>query len=375
MIKVLKGNLFDSDAQTIVNTVNCVGVMGKGIALGFKERYPKMYAEYVDLCERGEVRLGRPYLYKSDDHSWILNFPTKDHWRSLAKVSDIIGGLQYLADNYKKWGIKSLAVPPLGTGQGQLEWRVVGPILFKFLSEMDIPVELYAPLEAEQDELELSFLRTGVHPEQMALKTPSYGRIGAAWVALVEILRRLEAQSHHWPTGRTSFQKMAFIANEEGLPLDLDFTRGSYGPYSPSLKSSLTRLQNNGLIEERRSGRMFEVLVGPTFERAYQMFADEIKGWDSVINRVADLFMRSDTRRAEMIATVVFAAGEFSKAEGRKPTEHEVVEAVLDWKQRRTPPLQKDEVALTVRNLGAMKWLSTEPSPDLEIVDQDFAAA
>ena len=249
MIKVLKGNLFDSDAQTIVNTVNCVGVMGKGIALGFKERYPKMYAEYVDLCERGEVRLGRPYLYKSDDHSWILNFPTKDHWRSLAKVNDIIDGLQYLADNYKKWGIKSLAVPPLGTGQGQLEWRVVGPILFKFLSEMDIPVELYAPLEAEQDELELSFLRTGVHPEQMALKTPSYGRIGAAWVALVEILRRLEAQSHHWPTGRTSFQKMAFIANKEGLPLDLDFTRGSYGPYSPSLKSSLTRLQNNGLIE------------------------------------------------------------------------------------------------------------------------------
>lgn len=375
MIKVLQGNLFDSNAQTLVNTVNCVGVMGKGIALGFKERYPKMYAEYVEKCEAGEVQLGRPYLYKSDEHAWILNFPTKDHWRSLAKAGDIIEGLQYLADNYKQWGIKSLAVPPLGTGQGQLEWRVVGPILYKFLSEMNIPVELYAPLEAEQDELELSFLRTGVHPDQLALRTPSYGRLGPAWVALVEILRRLERQSHRWPTGRTSFQKMAFIANEEGLPLDLEFSRGSYGPYSPDLKPSLARLQNNGLIEERRSGRMFEVLVGPAFEGAYRVFADEIESWDPVINRVADLFMRTDTRRAELIATIMFAAREFSEDQGRKPTERDLVDAVMDWKQRRRPPIQKDEVALTVRNLGAMKWLNVEPSPDLEIVDQDFAAA
>jgi uncharacterized protein YwgA len=331
--------------------------------------------EYLDKCKRGEVQLGRPYVYKSDEHAWILNFPTKDHWRSLAKVSDVIEGLEYLSEKYKRWGITSLAVPPLGTGQGQLEWRVVGPILFKYLSEIDIPVELYAPLEAEQDELELGFLRTGMRPGQMALRTPSYGRLGAAWVALVEILRRLESQSHHWPTGRTSFQKMAFIANEEGLPLDLEFSKGSYGPYSPDLKPSLTRLQNNGLIEERRSGRMFEVLVGPTFEQAYQTFADEIDRWDPLISRVTDLFIRSDTRRAEIIATLVFAAKQLAASEGRKPTESELVEAVLEWKQRRTPPLERDEVALAVRNLGAMKWLDINPSPDLEIAGQDFASA
>lgn len=375
MVKVLKGNLFDSEAQTLVNTVNCVGVMGKGIALEFKERFPEMYADYVEKCERGEVQLGRPYLYKSDEHQWVLNFPTKDHWRSLARVSDVIDGLQYLVGHYKRWGIKSLAVPPLGTGQGQLEWRVVGPILFKFLSEMDIPVELYAPLEAQQDELELSFLRTGVYPGQTPLKAPPTGRLGAGWIALVEILRRLRAQAHYWPTGRTSFQKMAFIANDEGLPLDLEFSKGSYGPYSPDLKPYLTRLQNNGLIRERRSGRMFEVLVGPTFEQAYRTFADEIKQWDPLIDRVADLFMRADTQQAELIATIVFAAREFSNAEGRKPTELELVQAVLDWKQRRTPPLRREEVALAVRNLGAMKWLDIEPSPELEITEQDFTAA
>lgn len=375
MLKVLKGNLFDSEAQTLVNTVNRVGVMGKGIALGFKERYPEMYADYLELCERGEVELGRPSLYKSDKHAWILNFPTKDHWRSLAKVNDVIAGLQYLLDHYKAWGIRSLAVPPLGTGQGQLEWRVVGPILYKYLSQIDIPVELYAPLEADQDELELSFLQTGVRPRQLALKPPSFNRIGGAWVALVEILRRLQNQSHHWPIGRTSFQKMAFIANEEGLPLELEFSRGSYGPYSPDLKPSLTRLQNNGLIQERRSGPIFEVLVGPTFEMASQAFAAEIERWNTVINRVADLFMRSNTRQAELIATVIFAAKEFREAKSRKPTERELVEAVLDWKQRRKPPLDRDKVALTVRNLGALRWLDISPSPDLEISDQDFAAA
>jgi O-acetyl-ADP-ribose deacetylase (regulator of RNase III)/uncharacterized protein YwgA len=375
MIRILKGNIFDSEAQTLVNTVNCVGVMGKGIALGFKERYPEMYSEYVEKCSRGEVRLGRPYLYKTDKHSWILNFPTKDHWRSLAKVSDIIEGLQYLVDHYKSWGITSLAMPPLGTGQGQLEWRVVGPILYKFLSMMNIQLELYAPLEAEQDELELSFLQTGLQPEQMALKPPSFGRIGPAWIALVEILRRIQSQHYHWPVGRTSFQKMAFLANNEALPLGLKFTRGSYGPYSRDLKPALARLQNNGLILERRSGKMFEVLVGPIFDQAYQTFAADIERWNAVIHKVADLFMRSNTRRAEMIATVIFAANEFQEIRGRKPTEHEVVEAVMEWKQQRKPALNRNNVALTVRNLGALRWLNVNASPNLKIGDQDFAAA
>src|SRR6266508_6326123 len=137
--------MFESDAQTLVNTVNCVGVMGKGIALEFKKRFPDMYADYVARCERGQVRLGEPYLYRTPVPPWILNFPTKDHWRSVSRLEDIIQGLDHLLQHYEEWGIKSIAVPPLGCGQGQLEWRVVGPTLYRYLSRMDIPVELYAP--------------------------------------------------------------------------------------------------------------------------------------------------------------------------------------------------------------------------------------
>lgn len=371
-IKVLQGNLFDSGAHTLVNTVNCVGVMGKGIALEFKKRFPDMYQEYEARCRRKEVRLGRPYLFRRSPPPWILNFPTKDHWRSLARIEDIIEGLDYLQAHYREWGIRSLAVPPLGTGQGQLEWAIVGPILFKFLSDFAIPVELYAPLEVREDELELSYLRTGIRPEQMALRPPSLSRIGASWLALVDIVRRLHDEPHHWPVGRTSFQKMAYIANEEGIPLELSFKRGSYGPYSPDLRSSLTRLQNNGLISERRSGSMFEVLIGPTFHAAVRTRANEVRQWDAIARKVADLFMRSNTRRAEVIATVIFVAKELREAESRKPTEREILDEALAWKQRRRPPFDQEELAQTIRSLAARKWLDIEPSADLEIADKDL---
>jgi len=147
VIKVVKGNLFESNAQTWVNAVNCVGVMGKGIALEFKNRFPDMYEDYVSRCKRGEAKLGRPYLFKRLVPPWILNFPTKDHWRSAARLRDIIDGLEYLTPHYKEWGIESLAVPALGCGQGQLDWEKVGPILHHHLRKLDVSVELYAPHE------------------------------------------------------------------------------------------------------------------------------------------------------------------------------------------------------------------------------------
>ncbi|MHB9145714.1 MAG: macro domain-containing protein [Symbiobacteriia bacterium] len=145
MVEIRTGDIFRSNAQTLVNTVNCVGVMGKGLALQFKQKFPEMYKDYVLRCDRGEVRLGRPHLYTSLVHPWILNFPTKDHWRSVARLDAIIEGLDYLLEHCKEWGIASLAVPALGCGQGQLEWKVVGPTLYRYLQKFEIPVELYAP--------------------------------------------------------------------------------------------------------------------------------------------------------------------------------------------------------------------------------------
>src|ERR1700757_1325876 len=129
MMRVLIGDIFESKAQTLVNTVNTVGVMGKGIALGFRKRFPEMYEDYVRRCERREVRLGKPYLYRCLVPPNVINFPTKDHWRSVSRLNDIVRGLEYLGVHVTEWDVTSLAVPPLGCGEGMLEWRVVGPTL------------------------------------------------------------------------------------------------------------------------------------------------------------------------------------------------------------------------------------------------------
>lgn len=145
MVNLVTGNLFNSEAQTLVNAVNCVGVMGKGIALAFKQRYPAMFAGYAARCKDNRMRLGEPYLYRSESFPWVLNFPTKNHWRSAAKLEDIVAGLAYLEAHYRAWGITSLAVPALGCGAGQLAWDEVGPMLQEALGRLDIPVDLYAP--------------------------------------------------------------------------------------------------------------------------------------------------------------------------------------------------------------------------------------
>ena len=147
MVHLVTGNLFDSEAQTLVNAVNCAGVMGKGIALAFKRRYPAMLADYVARCKDGRMRLGEPYLYRDSAPPYIVNFPTKDHWRSATKLEEIVAGLAYLEAHYRAWGITSLAVPALGCGAGQLAWDVVGSVLQEALGRLDIPVELYAPVE------------------------------------------------------------------------------------------------------------------------------------------------------------------------------------------------------------------------------------
>ena len=157
-MKILVGDILKSKAQTLINTVNCVGIMGKGIALEFKKRFPEMFEDYVERCERKEVKPGLPYLYRSLFPPQILNFPTKDHWKSVSRISDIELGLQHLLRHYKEWGITSLAVPPLGCGNGQLEWRAVGPLIYRYVKQMDIPIEMYAPYGTPPKELTLEFL-------------------------------------------------------------------------------------------------------------------------------------------------------------------------------------------------------------------------
>ncbi len=203
-----------SKAQTLINTVNCVGIMGKGIALEFKERFPEMFEDYVKRCKRKEVRPGLPYLYKRLLPPNIINFPTKDHWKSVSRLSDIERGLKHLLSHYKEWEVTSLAIPPLGCGNGQLEWKVVGPLIYRYARQMDIPVELYAPYGTPPRELTKE-------PATTVQRKTVQSAINPAWLALIEILRQIESKPYHWPTGRTIFQKIAYVATREGLTTGL----------------------------------------------------------------------------------------------------------------------------------------------------------
>lgn len=376
MVKVMIGDMFESRAQTLVNTVNCVGVMGKGIALEFKRRFPEAFKDYEALCKRHEIKLGRPYLYKSVIPPWILHFPTKYHWRMVTRLDDIVRGLEYLLHHCKKWGIESLAVPPLGCGQGQLEWRIVGPTLYRYLKKIDIPVELYAPYGTPHEELKPDFLAEEPVPVNLSLSMPDPKWVRPAWVALVEIVRRLEEQPYHWPVGRTIFQKIAYVASNEGLPTGLEYRRGSFGPFAAGVKKLDASLVNNGLIREEPLGRhMLAIRVGATFEDARKAYASDLERWEPIIERITDLFMRVDTRQAELTATVLFAARGLLKAKSEKPTEQDVLNAVLEWKQRRKPALNPTEIAFTIRNLAALGWLHVKPSKNLPVPEEEKISA
>lgn len=374
-MRILIGDILKSKAQTLINTVNCVGVMGKGIALEFKNRFPDMYEDYVQRCQRGEVKSGVPYLYKTLFPPQIINFPTKDHWKSISKLSDIERGLKHLLEHYREWGVTSLAIPPLGCGNGQLEWRAVGPLIYRFVKNMPIPVEMYAPYGTRPKELTVEFLDQGADRHVEPTVRNGQSALNPAWVALVEILARIEQQPYHWPVGRTLFQKIAYVATNEGLPTGLQYQRGSFGPFSGDLKALEAKLVNNGLLQEERHGKMFMVTVGPNFNRIRQKYATFFDQWNKVLDKTADLFTRVNTDQAEVIATVLFATRELMSEQRDLPSESKVLEAVMHWKQKRRPPLDRNTVASTIRNLATLRWLAVKADPSLPVPDEEAILA
>lgn len=367
-MKILVGDILKSQMQTLVNTVNCVGIMGKGIAEEFKKRFPEMYEDYANRCKQNKVTIGQPYIYKNLFGQQIVNFPTKEHWKSLSKVKDIQEGLEFLLANYRKWGVTSIAIPPLGCGNGQLDWKIVGPIIYKYARQMNIPVELYAPYGARPAELKESFLENAdvIKDYEYQDSRNSKGAFNPAWIGLIEILHKIEKQPYHIPVGRTIFQKIAYVATMQGLPTGFAYQKSSYGPFSKDLKPTESKLINNNLLQEEHLGRMFEIRVGPGFETARKRYKSFLENYFPIIEKTADLFMRVDTTQAESLATVLFAASELKKTE-KSISEMDVFKAVMDWKQRRRPPLDKTLIASTIRNLGMLNWLDVKPDETLPV--------
>lgn len=155
-LQIIKGNIFNSRCQTIVNTINCVGVMGAGIALEFRLRYPEMYQRYVEFCQQQLIEVGKLWIYKADD-KWILNFPTKKHWKYPSKIEYLELGLQKFLDTYENKKITSVAFPLLGASNGKIESDTSLKIMKKFLSKSNIPVEIYIYSSQESDDLYKKF--------------------------------------------------------------------------------------------------------------------------------------------------------------------------------------------------------------------------
>lgn len=371
-VNVVQASIFEVQAQTIVNTVNCVGVMGKGIALGFKERFPEMYRDYVARCNRGDVRLGEPYLFTSLLDQWILNFPTKKHWRSLSRLEDIKRGLEFLETHYREWGIESLAVPPLGCGNGGLEWRAVGPVLYQHLARLDIPVTLIAPQGTPAEQMLHEFFVAGsTVPSRHAIS-----QLRPAWLALAAIAARVNRDMHRTPVGRVMFQKLGYFATESGIPTEAVFRRGSYGPFAPDLQEAISTLINSEVLREERVSQGFMYVPGKAYRTLMDEHLDELRTWAGPVEKVMDLFMRvSSTRNAELVATVHFAARELSDMHSVRPSEQDVVAAVLDWKRRRKEPFHDAEVLEAVRSLQALGWLDLSSSPSDTEWDEELQYA
>ncbi len=244
MIHYTKGNLLDAQAEALINTVNEMGVMGKGIALMFREAFPANTLAYEAACKGGEVRIGR--MFVTENHAlngprWIINFPTKKHWRHPSKLDWVQDGLKDLKRVIVEKKIKSIALPPLGCGNGGLEWDQVRPAIEAALSSLqDVNVIVFEPISAYQN----------------TAKREGLNELTPARALIAELVRRysilgiectnLEVQKLAW------FLQRTIAALHLHNPLKLKFTANKYGPYADSLRHLLNGLDGSFLHCEKR---------------------------------------------------------------------------------------------------------------------------
>lgn len=353
-MKILLGNIFDSKCNTLVNTVNCVGVMGKGIALEFKNRYPYMFREYQTLCKEGKVKPGRPYLYHDLTGTSIINFPTKDNWRSPSKFLYIVEGLKWFRQSYHELGITSVAFPPLGCGNGGLSWDEVGPVMYRELKDLPIEIEIYAPYGTSKEKLSFDYLKN-TKPEYEISDGARSLPFNNKWLLILEVVHQVNKQQYSLHVGRVIFQKICYVLTRSGIKTGFTFIKGSYGPYSPQVKKSITALSNANLMIEtqRRDQNMVETQVTQNFVFDSSLYSmKELQ----CLDRTVDLFCRiKNTNQAEMMTTVMFSYDSLKK-QGQNVSEQDILKDVLEWKKHWIG-VKEDEIKRTIRSLLIFGWI------------------
>jgi len=358
MIKVLTGDIFNSSMQTKVNTVNCVGVMGKGIAKLFKMQYPEMYEDYVERCKAGEVQEGVPYLYKDIFGNQILNFPTKKHWKDLSNFESISKGLDFFIQHYNDWGIKSIAFPHLGCGNGGLLWQQVGPVMYQKLSQIDIPVEIYAPYGTEKKYLIREFLCSS--PDLSISAQTLEREIIPGWIAILEIIYRLEQMKYTVNIGYTIFQKICYLSEIAGIDTGLQFKKGKYGPYSPDINKFHQLLSRENLITIVSKGNQIAIKTGIEYPNLRNKSKKIISHYEDIIAKVVDLFSRvKSTKHAEEISTIIYTLDELTQVVNIDlVSEMDFYNYILNWKKQWNTSGKKEAIASTISYLVTQGWVN-----------------
>lgn len=244
MITFSSGNLLDADVEAVVNTVNTVGVMGKGIALMFKEAFPDNYTAYQAACKRGEVTVGRMFITERRSlvagPKWIINFPTKDHWRNPSKLTWIIEGLDDLKGAIQRHNIGSIAIPPLGSGNGGLDWNEVRPRIVAALGDMDVRVVVYEPTSTYQNVAK----REGV--EKLTPARALVAELVRQYMVLGIECTLLEVQKLVY------FLQKNIKATGGDNPFKLEFNANKFGPYATNLTHLLNQLDGSYLHCDKR---------------------------------------------------------------------------------------------------------------------------
>ena len=355
MITFTQGNLLEARTEALVNTVNTVGVMGKGIALMFKERFDENFRRYAAACKAKEVQTGKMFVtpvHELDGPRWIVNFPTKQHWRAPSRMEWVVEGLQDLRRFLIEQQVKSIAIPPLGAGNGGLEWAEVREQIERALGDLDIDILVFEPTKQYQNVAK----RAGVE------------KLTPARALIAELVRR------YWVLGMEcsllEIQKLAWFLEREieklGLkPLDLRFDANKYGPYADRLRHLLEGLDGSYLHSEKRisDADPLDVIWFDDERKAFVQtyLKSEAKAYTQALEFTAALIDGFESPFGmELLATVDWLLAR----EGVAPTVPALREGLRQWRGGPDAAARKDRL-FDDRALGIALQRLTQPATAL----------
>jgi len=348
MIEYKTGDILQEDVEALVNTVNCVGFMGRGIALQFKKAWPENFKAYAAACRRKEVQPGKMFVFETGrltNPRYIINFPTKRHWRGKSRLEDIESGLRSLAEEIRNRNIRSIALPPLGSGLGGLAWSEVRQRIQQVLETLNnVRVIVFEPSE------------TPILPASMRRgKVPKMTPGRAALVGLME--RYLRGLLDPF-VSLLELHKLMYFMQEAGEPLRLRLTKGPYGPYAENLRHVLNMTEGYFTSGYGTGGdqpdKVIELVPG-ALEDALLVLSKRSKTRERV-ERVANLVDGFESPHGlELLATVHWIATRESPV-----SESDLVERFYAWDERKQR-FSRTQILLAARVLKENGWIKALP--------------